>query len=38
MPIFAAIVAVGIGLICYGSLIWFVCRLIGINRLEDDEQ
>lgn len=22
----------------YGGLIWFVCRLISTNHLEDDEQ
>lgn len=32
------VIATAAGLIAYGSLIWFVCRLVGTNHLEDDEQ
>lgn len=27
-----------IGAICYSGLIWFVCRLISTNHLDEDEQ
>ncbi len=31
------IIAGLIGLVCYAGLIWFVCRLMGTNGLEDEQ-
>jgi len=38
MPRIYIALAIVVGLVCYGGLIWFVCRLLATNGLEDDEQ
>ncbi len=32
------IIAGLIGLVCYSGLIWFCCRLLATNHLDEDEQ
>lgn len=37
MPLILKIAAIACGLVCYAGLIWFVCRLMGTNGLEDEQ-
>ena len=38
MPLILKAIAIAAGIVCYGGLIWFVCRLLAANGLEDDDQ
>lgn len=38
MPLIIKIAAIGCAIVCYGGLIWFCCRLLATNHLDEDEQ